>query len=151
MTTEIERSGCIGKLGGWHIGDFGLNCLKCHLLAPIQREPFLLLSGPHIGVWPGLNIQRSISCIILLLPGARGPSGGVRGGLVQTVYFFSVPSICWPQMMLKPKYFTCLLQICAFFFDTRSPASINKEISSFVPSRHQACVVLNDLFQQDTV
>ena len=29
--------------------------------------------------------------------------------------------------------------------------SINKETRAFVPSRHQACIVLNDLFQQDTV
>ena len=70
---------------------------------------------------------------------------------MQTVYFFSVPSICWPQMMLKPRYLTGVLQICAFFFDTKYPASINKKMRAFVPSRHQACVVLNDLFQQDTV
>ena len=54
-------------------------------------------------------------------------------------------------MMLKPRYLICLLQICAFFFDTWYPASINKETRVFVPSRHRACVVLNDLFQQDTV
>ena len=75
----------------------------------------------------------------------------VGGGLAQTAHFLSVPSIHWPQMMLKPRSLTCLLQICAFFFDTRYPASINKETRAFVPSRRQACVVLNDLFHQDTV